>query len=125
MTIIIRDRAQEDKVVKIIEPLNTVSLTYDFDNNDGRLAFVKTNWPDYNGVEVNQVHKLHYGDYVNSLGETENVLQKVYQSTDIGKKIIENINVVNTCTQYKMYDSINTELNEMITQGLDEGGNAS
>ena len=94
MTILIRDRAQEDKVVKVIEPLDTVNLTYDFENNDGRLVLVKTNWPDYEGIEINQTHELYYGDYYNSLGETESVLQKVRQSTDVGDKILENVKVV-------------------------------
>ena len=116
MTIIVRDRAQEDKVVKIIEPLNTVSLTYDFNNNDGRLAFVKTNWPNYNGAEVNQIHKLYYGDYLNSLGETENVLQKVRQSTDIGEKVLEDVKVIRTCNQCPVYDSLDSELNEIAIQ---------
>jgi hypothetical protein len=93
MTIIIRDRAQDDKVVKIIEPLDTVHLTYDFENNDGRLALVETNWPNYNGAEIEQKHELFYGDYLNSLGETENVLQKVKQTTDVGDLVLENVKV--------------------------------
>ena len=122
MTIIVRDRAQEDKVVKVIEPLNTVSLTYDFENNDGRLAFVKNNWPNYNGVEVNQIHKLYYGDYLNSLGETENVLQKVRQSTDIGEKVLEETQVIRTCKQCPVYDELDEELKELTLQVPDEGG---
>ena len=122
MTIIVRDRAQEDKVVKVIEPLNTVSLTYDFENNDGRLAFVKSNWPNYNGAEVNQIHKLYYGDYVNSLGETENVLQKVRQSTDIGEKVLEDVKVIRTCKQCPVYDELDAELEEMALQIPEEGG---
>ena len=54
-----------------------------------------TNWPDYNGAEVNQTHTLHYGDYLNSRGETENVLQQVEQSTDIGDLILENVKIIN------------------------------
>lgn len=122
MTIIVRDRAQDDKVVKVIEPLNTVSLTYDFENNDGRLAFVKSNWPNYNGAEVNQIHKLYYGDYVNSLGETENVLQKVRQSTDIGEKVLEDVKVIRTCKQCPVYDELDAELEEMALQIPEEGG---
>lgn len=122
MTIIVRDRAQEDKVVKIIEPLDTVQLTYDFANNEGRLAFVKTNWPNYNGVEVNQIHKLYYGDYLTSTGETENVLQKVRQSTDIGETILENVKVTRTCKQCPVFDELDAELEEMNLQ-VEEGGN--
>jgi hypothetical protein len=125
MTIIVRDRAQEDKVVKVIQPLNTVSLNYDFANNDGRLAFVKTNWPNYNGAEVNQIHKLYYGDYVNSAGETENVLQKVRQSTNVGEKVLDEVKVIRTCKQCPVYDDLESELKEMNTQISDEGGSTS
>lgn len=119
MTIIVRDRAQDDKVVKIIEPLDTVNLTYDFENNDGRLAFVKTNWPNYNGAEVNQIHKLYYGDYLTSTGETENVLQKVRQSTDIGELVLENVKTIRTCAQCPVYDTLEEELK---TMNADQGG---
>lgn len=122
MTIIVRDRAQDDKVVKVIEPNDTVNLIYDFENNDGRLAFVKTSWPDFHGVEINQIHKLYYGDYLNSLGETENVLQKVRQSTEIGNKVIENTKVVRACSQCPIYDELDDELKEITLQNT-EGGN--
>jgi len=36
---------------------------------------------------------LFYGDYLNSLGETENVLQKVKQTTDVGDLVLENVKV--------------------------------
>ena len=121
MTIIIRDRAQDDKVVKIIEPLDTVQLTYDFATNDGRLAFVKTHWPNYNGVEVNQLHKLYYGDYLNSLGETENVLQKVRQSTDFGEKVLEDVKTVRTCKQCPVFDELDEELEQMALQNSTGG----
>lgn len=126
MTIIVRDRAKEDKVVKVIEPLNTVALTYDFENNDGRLGFVKTNYPNYNGAEVNQIHKLYYGDYLNSLGEIENVLQKVRQSTDIGDKVLENVKIIRTCKQCPVYDELDAEIAEMSTQTeTEEGGSTT
>ena len=80
-TIIVRDRAQEDKVIKVIEPTDTVNLTYDFENNDGRLSLVETNWPNYDGFEVDQVHELQYGDYLNSNDEIENVLLSINQTT--------------------------------------------
>ena len=116
MTIIIRDRAQDDKVVRVIEPLDTVDLTYDFANNDGRLAFVKTNWPNYGGVEINQIHKLYYGDYLNSQGETENVLQKVRQSTDVKEGVLEDVKVVRTCTSCPVYDMLEDELTAVASQ---------
>jgi hypothetical protein len=121
VTIIVRDRAQEDKVVKIIEPLDTVNLTYDFENNDGRLAFVKTNWPNYNGVQVNQIHKLYYGDYLNSLDETENVLQRVRQTTDIGDLVLEDAKVIRSCKQCPVYDELEDELEIMATQNQKGG----
>lgn len=125
MTIIVRDRAQEDKVVKIIEPLDTVQLVYDFENNDGRLAFVQTNWPNYNGMEIDQIHKLYYGDYLSSTGETENVLQKVRQSTNIGDTVLENVKVVRTCNQCPVYDTLEDEMQEMSTQVDNQGGSTT
>lgn len=120
ITILIRDRAQDDKLVKVIEPLDVVDLTYDFENNDGRLAFVKTHWPNYDGAEINQIHKLYYGDYLNSLGETENVLQKVRQSTDINKLTSdENIKIIRTCNQCPVYDKLEDELEIIAAQKKD------
>ena len=37
----------------------TTTITYDWANNNGRLGYVKTNWPNYYGVEINQIHKYH------------------------------------------------------------------
>lgn len=129
LTILIRDRAQDDKLVKVIEPLDTVYLTYDWENNDGRLAFVKTHWPYYNGAEVNQLHRLYYGDYLNSAGETESVLLKVRQSTDIGDKVLENVKVIRTCPNCSVYENLEEEMMEMqtinteITEGVDNNEN--
>lgn len=97
-------------MVKVIQPLNTVYLTYDFEGNDGRLAFVKTNYPNYEGVEVNQIHKLYYDDYLNSLGDTENVLTRVRQSTDFGDEVLENVEKIRTCNQCPVYDDLDAEL---------------
>ena len=80
ITIIVRDRANEDKVVKVIEPLDTVHLTYNPDN-DNRLAFVKTVWPEYEGLEISQIIKLGYQDYLNSNDEVDNVVVTVEQRT--------------------------------------------
>lgn len=94
MTILIRDRAQEDKIVRVEEPNDTVKLTYFWDTEEedskGRLWFVSTHWPYYQGHEVTQMHKLYYGDYTNSEGETESVLKKIGQATDVGTTLIEN-----------------------------------
>ena len=93
--------------------MDSVSLTYDWEKNDGRLAFVKIHWPYYNGVEVNQMYKLYYGNYLTSEGNVENVLMKVQQSTDVGKKFIENIKVVRTCPSCPVYGGLETEKLEM------------
>lgn len=110
-------------MVKVLEPLDTVYLTYDWLNNDGRLAYVKTNWPNYNGVEVNQIHKLYYGDYLNSEGEIENVLMKIRQSTDFGDKILENIKKTRTCSQCPVYDQLDAEFIQMNL--VNTGGSSS
>lgn len=113
MTTLVRDRAQQDKVVRVIEPLDSVALTYDWEGNDGRLAFVKIHWPYYNGVEVNQMYKLYYGDYENSEGEVNNVLLKIQQSTDVGTEILENVKVIRTCPSCPVYGSLELEKVEM------------
>ena len=124
MTILIRDRAQEDKVVKVIEPSNTVNLTFDWENNEGRLAYVKSHWPNYNGVEIDQIHKLYYGDYLNSEGKIDNVLMKVRQSTNFGKEVLENVEKVRTCNQCPVFDELDKEIEDMLaTQNPTEGGN--
>lgn len=115
MTILVRDRAQDDKVVKVIEPIDTVQLTYDFETNDGRLSFVKTNYPNYNGVEVDQIHKLYYGDYLNSKKEVENVLTKIRQSTKFGDDVLENVQKIRTCVQCPVFDELDKELSELST----------
>ena len=94
MTILIRDRAQEDKLVRVEEPNDTVELTYFWDTDDeeerGRLWYVSTHWPFYAGHEVTQMHKLYYGEYIDSEGIAQSVLKKIGQATDIGKTLIEN-----------------------------------
>lgn len=122
MTILIRDRAQDDKVVKVIEPLDTVLLTYNFEDEDRRLGFVKTHWPNYNGVEVNQMHKLFYGDYVTSEDETIRVLKKVQQSTELGDKVLENVKVIRTCKQCQVYDELEDEAQTMANSTMAQIG---
>ena len=117
MTILVRDRAQDDKLVKVIEPLDTVELTYNWnstdDNMNGRLAFVKTHYPNYNGVEVTQIHKLSYGPYLNKNDKIESVLQKVQQSTEFGKQLLDGITKVRTCKQCPVFKDLEDELNNM------------
>ena len=122
MTILIRDRAQEDKVVKVIEPLDTVNLTFDWENNDGRLAFVKTHWPNYNGIEINQIHKLYYDDYLNSKENIDNVLIKVKQSTNFGKEVLENVKKIRDCNQCPVFDELDKEIENMLATQCPTGG---
>jgi hypothetical protein len=111
MTILIRDRAQDDKLVKVIEPLDTVELTYNWTTDDeenyGRLLYVRTFWPYYNGLEVKQLHKLYYGDYLNSNDEIESVLLKIRQTTEF--KELEEVQVYRTCPVCPIYDELSEE----------------
>ena len=105
-------------MVKVIEPRDTVNLTFDWDtgnkDTEGRLSFVKTNYPNYNGVEINQIHKLYYGAYLNSLGETEEVLHRVRQTTNFGKTVLENVEKIRKCNQCPVYDDLDKELQDII-----------
>ncbi len=111
MTILIRDRAQDDKLVKVIEPLDTVELTYNWTTDDeenyGRLLYVRTFWPYYNGLEVKQLHKLYYGDYLNSNDEIESVLLKIRQTTEF--KELEEVQVYRSCPVCPIYDELSEE----------------
>lgn len=111
MTILIRDRAQDDKLVKVIEPLSTVELTYDWttetEEDYGHLVYVKTFWPYYNGLEVKQMHKLYYGDYIDSNDETQRVLLKIRQTTDF--KELQEVQVYRNCPTCPIYDKLSGE----------------
>ena len=74
------------------EPLDTVTLTYN-PENDNRLAFAKTVYPDYNGAEVSQIIKLGYEDYLNSENEIDNVVTTVEQRTYVNNKNLGNITI--------------------------------
>lgn len=112
ITILVRDRAQEDKVVKVLAPLDTVELTFDWadEENAGRLVFVKDHWPDYEGEAVTQINKLYYGPYVNSQGATESVLQKIQQTTNIDGN-----------TKNATFNDINEELEKLRKQQEEAG----
>ncbi len=116
MTILVRDRAQEDKVVKVIEPLDTVFLTYDF-NDDGRLKYIRTEWPNYNSVgAVSQLHKLYYGDYLTSQNTIESVLQKVRQITKITKTYMDGVKVAKLSAENEqIYKAVYKQLQDMDT----------
>lgn len=74
---IIRDRANEDKVVKILEPSGETTLVYNPDNQN-RLAFVKT-VSTVDETELSQIIKLYYEDYLNSKGKIDNVFTGLEQ----------------------------------------------
>ncbi len=97
-------------------------MTYNFDDEDRRLGYVKTHWDNYNGVEVNQMHKLFYGDYLTSDNDTTTVLKKVQQTTDIGDKVLENVDVVRTCKQCPVYDQIEQEAQTMENSTISKIG---
>lgn len=59
--------------------MDTVCLTYN-PENDNRLGFVKTVW-NQEGLEISQIIKLGYQDYVNSNKETDNVVVTIEQRT--------------------------------------------
>ena len=82
-----------DKVIQVLEPIDTVDLTYNPDNDD-RLAFVETNYPDYNGVLVSQIIKLGYQDYLNSKDRVDNVVTTVEQRTFVREKNQKNVKVL-------------------------------
>ena len=81
-----------DKVVEIKEPLDTVSLYYNPDNDD-RLAYTKTVYPDYEGAEISQIIKLIYEDYVDSKDKINNVVSSVEQRTYVKNKKPENLTI--------------------------------
>ena len=116
LTIIVRDRAQEDKVVKVIEPLDTVFLTFDW-NDEGRLHYIRTEWENYRSVgAVSQLHKLYYENYLTSYGEVESVLTKVRQITKITKTYMDGVKVTKLSAENEqIYKAIYQELTDMNT----------
>lgn len=123
----IRDRAQQDKIVKVIEPLDTVHLTFDWENDEGRLHYVKTIWPSYQSVgEVTQLHKLEYGDYLNSDDELDSVLLKVRQITKVTKQYMDGVSIAKLSAEneiifktiYNEIDKMNTINANLIAMGL-------
>ena len=70
-TTLIRDKAQEDKLVKVIEPNATTNLTY---QSDGRLKVVEM-LSSQDDIRVQD--ELNYGDYENSKGEVEDLLLSI------------------------------------------------
>ena len=95
ITILVRDRAMEDKLVQVLEPLDTVNLTYGQVNGEEelRLTEVNTKYDNYKGLNINQKNELYYGDYFNSEEETLTVLLKIKQTTDT-KAVLDNMEVI-------------------------------
>lgn len=124
LTILIRDRAQEDKVVKVIEPLDTVHLTYDFENEDGRLKYIRTEWDNYEAIgAVSQLHKLFYEPYLTSEGVYESVLKKVQQITKVVKVYMNGIKIPRLSQEKeKLYTAIYTELSNMDSLNIEQRG---
>ena len=114
LIILVRDRAQDDKVVKVIEPLDTVFLTYDW-TDDGRLHYIRTEWENYRSIgAVSQLHKLYYQDYLTNNKTVESVLGKVRQITKITKTYMDGITVTKLSAENEfIYKSIYQEIVDM------------
>ena len=84
-------------------------------DNDNRLAFAKTVYPDYSGAEVSQIIKLGYEDYLNSKNNIDNVVVTVEQRTYVKKKNLDNINITYPDGgQEVKYMKLENELQQLI-----------
>lgn len=93
--------------------MDTVELIYN-PANDNRLAFTRTVYPDYEGVEVSQINKLVYSDYLNSKSITENLVTGVEQRTWVKKKNNNNIQVITDDNEAdKKYTKLENELEQL------------
>ena len=122
ITVIVRDRANEDKVVQIREPLDTVTLVYNPDN-ENRLAFTKAVYPNYNeeDVEISQIVKLSYSDYVDSKGNTSNVVTSIEQRTNAKKGGSNNLTIVHPNGESEInYKRLEQEMEELTTNNSKE-----
>lgn len=101
-------------MVKIIEPLDTVNLTFDW-NDGGRLHYIRTEWDSYRSVgAVSQLHKLYYEDYLTSYGEIESVLTKVRQITKITKTYMEGVKITRLSAENEqIYKDIYQEIQDL------------
>ena len=102
-------------MVKIISPLSTTYLTFDKEN-DNRLSFIKTDYPNYEGFHISQLNKLNYGDYLNSKGETETVVTTVNQQTEVIEKLMNNTTVLREDVGNPEYDKMIKELEDLEDQ---------
>lgn len=132
LIILVRDRAQEDKLVRVInkDMLNKdiliTHLSYDFENNDGRLAYVFEDYPNYRDVgSVEQYYKLYYGDYLNSKGEIDNVLMKVRQVTNLTRKFLNIKSTVMSQERLQWYNTLKFEKAELDAFNLSTRGTST
>ncbi len=77
LTVLFRDRAQEDRLVKIEEPGKYTELIY---NDQGVLSKVVTHYEDDNVVVTDT---LNYGPYLNSAGVTETLLLSILSESSV------------------------------------------
>lgn len=101
-------------MVKVIEPLDTVYLTFDW-SDQGRLHYIRTEWENYRSVgAVTQLHKLYYEDYLTSYGEIESVLTKVRQITKVTKQYMDGVKITKLSAENEqIYKTIYKELSDM------------
>ena len=104
--------------------LSTTHLTYDFED-DGRLHYVFEDYPNYRDIgAVEQYYKLYYGDYYNSEGQTESVLLKVRQVTNLTRKFLNIKSTKMSKERLKWYNTLKFEKNELDTFNLSTKGTA-
>lgn len=80
------------------------------------MAFVKTDWANYGGFHVAQLHKLNYGNYLNSKGQTDNVVVSVEQRTEAIEKILEQAIVTREYAPSQEYEDLDQELEDLINK---------
>lgn len=76
LTTLIRDRAQKDKLVKVIEPTSVVELLYNPDETLNKVITTSEK------CETKTTETLAYGDYLNSENITEKVLLSILSTTE-------------------------------------------
>lgn len=96
-----------------------MQLTYN-PENENRLAFAKTVYPDYNGTEISQIIKLGYQDYLNSRNKVDNVVTTVEQRTHLKSKIYDEIKVVYPNGGKEKYEKLEKELEALINKNSEE-----
>jgi hypothetical protein len=104
LTILVRDKANEYRLIKVLEPNQTVSLYYrDFDNGDYELAYVYTDQED--GLQIKET--LNYEDVLidvrlrklNRSGKPTGDLIEVILSKENGKYYIRSSQGITWATE--------------------------